>query len=62
MSAHGRVLRLEEHEQAHRDQWGCWEHGFSESYRDGTLLVPEVDEWAAERRAGLAWTTPLAPL
>ena len=57
-----RVLRLEEREQPHRDQWGCWEYGFSESYRDGTLLVPEIDEWAAAQRAELASATPLVPL
>lgn len=57
-----RLLRLEELEVQHRDRWDCWEYGFSESYRDGTLLVPEIDEWAAERRAELASTTSLAPL
>lgn len=57
-----RLLRFEEHEQSHRDRWGCWEYGFSESYRDGTLLVPEIDEWAAAQRAELAATTTLVPL
>lgn len=57
-----RLLRLEEHEVQHRDRWDCWEYGFSESYRDGTLLVPEIDEWSAERRAELASITSLAPL
>jgi hypothetical protein len=57
-----RLLRLEEHELSHRDQWGCWEYGFSESYRDGTLLVPEIDEWAAEHRSELASATTLVPL
>jgi peptidoglycan/xylan/chitin deacetylase (PgdA/CDA1 family) len=58
-----RLLREEEYERAHRDQWGCWEFGFSESFREGTLLVPEVDLWvAAERRRLSDAGVPLAPL
>ena len=56
-----RLLRLEEYEQLHRDRWGCWEFAFCESYRDGTLLVPEIDEWAAARRAAVTPTVPLWP-
>jgi hypothetical protein len=48
-----RLLRAEEHEHAHRDQWGCWEYGFCESFREGRLLEPDVDRWVAERRAEL---------
>lgn len=48
-----RVLRVEEHEIAHRDQWDCWEYAFNESFRDGTLFVPEIDDWAAEQRRAL---------
>lgn len=57
-----RLLRLEEREHSHRDRWDCWEYGFCESYRDGALLVPEIDEWVAERRTELASTTALVPL
>ena len=60
-----RLLREEEYEHSHRDQWGCWEFGFSESFRDGTLLVPEIDQWVAEEHrrlvdAGVS-LTPLWP-
>ncbi len=48
-----RFLREEEYERDYRDQWGCWEYGFSESYRDGTLLSPEIDRWAADERRRL---------
>lgn len=57
-----RLLRLEEHERTHRDQWDCWEYGFGESYREGTLLVPEIDDWLASRRAELSERTELVPL
>jgi peptidoglycan/xylan/chitin deacetylase (PgdA/CDA1 family) len=58
-----RLLREEEYEQTHRDQWGNWEFGFSESYREGVLLVPEADEWAAAERRRLAEVgAPLVPL
>lgn len=49
-----RFLREEEYERSHRDQWGCWEFGYSESFRDGTLLSPEIDRWAARERRRLA--------
>jgi peptidoglycan/xylan/chitin deacetylase (PgdA/CDA1 family) len=60
-----RFLREEEYEHSYRDQWGCWEFGFSESFRDGTLVSPEIDRWAAEERrrlegAGIS-LTPLWP-
>jgi peptidoglycan/xylan/chitin deacetylase (PgdA/CDA1 family) len=58
-----RLLREEEYEQAHRDQWGCWEYGFSESFREGTLLRPELDLWlAAERQRLTDARVPLEPL
>ena len=58
-----RLLREEEYERTHRDQWGCWEYGFSESFRAGTLLVPEVDLWVtAERRRLADAGVRLAPL
>lgn len=57
-----RLLRLEEYESPHRDQWDCWEYGFCESYRAGKLLVPEIDEWAASRRRELSATVELVPL
>ena len=56
------LLRVEESEQAHRDQWGCWEHGFSENFRRGRLWVPEVDLWVAAQRQRLAKETQLEPL
>jgi peptidoglycan/xylan/chitin deacetylase (PgdA/CDA1 family) len=56
------LLRTEEYEEGHRDQWNCWEHSFSENFRRGTLWVPEVDEWTAARRAELASRTALEPL
>ena len=57
-----RLLRLEEYEESHRDQWDCWEYGFSESYRNGTLLEPEIDDWVASCRAELSKTVELVPL
>ena len=56
------LLRLEEHENAHRDDWGRWEFDFSENFHSGRLWVPEVDYWVAERRIELAATTALEPL
>ena len=56
-----RFLRVEEYEQEHRDQWGCWEFSFGESYRAGTLWEPEVDRWLAERRAEVAGSEALWP-
>lgn len=56
------LLRVEESEHSHRDQWGCWEHGFSENFRRGQLWVPEVDLWVAAERRRLAKQTPLEPL
>jgi hypothetical protein len=55
-------LRIEEVEQSHRDQWGCWEHAFSDNYRRGQLWEPEVDAWVAARRTELQRSTPLEPL
>jgi peptidoglycan/xylan/chitin deacetylase (PgdA/CDA1 family) len=58
-----RLLREEEYEQAHRDQWGNWEFGLGESFREGMLLVPEADQWAAaERRLLAEMGVPLVPL
>lgn len=58
-----RLLREEEYERANRDQWGNWEFGFCESFREGTLLLPEVDRWvAAERERLTAAGVPLVPL
>ena len=56
------LLREEETERSHRDQWGNWEHAYSENYRRGALWVPEVDRWVAEQRTRLAATTSLEPL
>jgi hypothetical protein len=47
-----RLLRVEEYEREHRDQWGNWEFSFCEAYREGTLWEPEIDRWLAEQRAG----------
>jgi hypothetical protein len=49
------LLRLEEHERAHRDRYGLWEHAFSESFRRGRLWTAEIDEWVAERRVEPLW-------
>lgn len=56
------LLRTEEREEPHRDQWGCWEFAFSENFRRGALWRPEVDEWVAERRRELESQTTLEPL
>lgn len=56
------VLRSEEYEQPHRDQWGCWEFSFSESFRRGALWEPEVDRWLVEHRRELAAQVELEPL
>jgi len=48
------LLRVEEYERLHRDQWGCWEHGFSENFWNGRLWVPELDLWLVERERDLA--------
>ena len=56
------LLRVEESEHAHRDQWGCWEHGFSENFRRGQLWAPEVDDWVAAERRRLAKDTTLEPV
>jgi hypothetical protein len=56
------LLRVEESEHDHRDQWGCWEYGFSENFRRGRLWVPEVDLWVTAERRRLAKKTQLEPL
>jgi len=45
-----RLLRLEEYEHAHRDQWGNWEFGFCEAYRDSRLWEPDVERWLRDRQ------------
>lgn len=57
-----RLLRVEEYERSHRDQWGCWEFGQCESFREGTLWVPELDRFAQEQRATLEGRARLEPL
>jgi len=47
-------LRVEEYDQLHRDQWGCWEYGFSENFWQGRLWIPEVDTWLLERKQELS--------
>jgi hypothetical protein len=56
------LLRVEEYERPHRDQWNCWEYAFSENHRRGALWVSEVDEWLADRRRELAARMQLEPL
>jgi peptidoglycan/xylan/chitin deacetylase (PgdA/CDA1 family) len=56
------LLRTEEREEPHRDQWDCWEFAFSDNFRRGALWRPEVDEWVAERRRELESRTALEPL
>ena len=55
------LLRLEERENSHRDQWGNWEYGFSENFRRGQLWVPEVDLWVSAERRRLASHGRLEP-
>jgi hypothetical protein len=58
-----RLLRTEEINSDVRDQWGCWEFGYSESFRRGKLWEPEVDDWLTEVRAqiGASASRPLWP-
>lgn len=56
------LLRAEEYERSYRDQWGCWEFSFGESFRRGTVLEPEIDLWVSEQRRALADTSDLEPL
>jgi len=53
-----RLLRLEELEQPHRDQWGNWEFGFCEAYRAGKLWEPEVDAWLVQQRREIGVGSP----
>ena len=53
-------LRLEEHESARRDRWGCWDFEYSESFRSGRLRQAEIDRWLAKQRAELGGA-PLWP-
>jgi peptidoglycan/xylan/chitin deacetylase (PgdA/CDA1 family) len=55
-------LREEEHETLQRDEWGAWAHSASEAFAAGTLSVPEIDRWVADRRRELAANAPLVPL
>ena len=48
-----RLLRLEEYEHAHRDQWGNWEFAFSEANGAGRLWEPDIDRWLLDRRREL---------
>lgn len=43
-------LRAEEYEEPARDQWGNWEHSYSDNYKRGCLWVPECDLWVQEQR------------
>jgi len=56
------LLRAEEYEVAHRDQWGNWEYAFGDNFRRGRLWEPEVDVWIAKRRRELGSRTALQPL
>jgi peptidoglycan/xylan/chitin deacetylase (PgdA/CDA1 family) len=56
------LLRAEEYEVSHRDQWGNWEFSFGDNFRRGRLWEPEVDVWIAERRRDLCRRTALEPL
>jgi peptidoglycan/xylan/chitin deacetylase (PgdA/CDA1 family) len=57
-----RLLRIEEYERDHRDEWGNFEFGMAEANRAGRLWVPELDLWLADRRAELARDAELVPL
>jgi peptidoglycan/xylan/chitin deacetylase (PgdA/CDA1 family) len=56
-----RLLRIEERDHAHRDQWGNWEFGFCESFREGRLWEPDVDRWLAACRSELGSESPRWP-
>ena len=57
-----RLIRVEEHEHSHRDQWGNWEFSFCEAYREGRLWEPDVDHWLLDRRRELdSEAAPLWP-
>lgn len=56
------LMRVEEYELSHRDQWNNWEYGFSDNFRRGRLWEPEVDTWLAERRVEIAKRVELEPL
>jgi hypothetical protein len=57
-----RLLRVEEYEHAHRDQWGNWEYGFCEAFRAGRLREPDIDRWLAEQRLAVGGSAhPLWP-
>ncbi|MCP4895425.1 MAG: hypothetical protein GY906_00490 [bacterium] len=57
-----RFLRIEEQESSYRDQWGNWEFGFSRSFHEGSLWIPQIDDWAASVRVQLAERVDLEPL
>jgi hypothetical protein len=48
-----RLLRSEEYEYSHRDQWGNWEFAFSEANGAGRLWEPDIDRWLLDRRREL---------
>lgn len=57
------LLRHEEYEHPHRDQWGNWEHPYAANYERQMLWVPEVDLWVEEVRSKLvAQGVEMAPL
>src|SRR3954470_9405518 len=56
------LWRAEEYENAHRDQWDCWEYGFSDNFHRGKLWEPELDRWLAAERNRLGGETELEPL
>ncbi len=56
------LLRLEELEPGHLDDFGCFDHSCSERYRAGRLREPALDRWAAAERAKLAGRAELEPL
>lgn len=52
------LSRKEEREIRHRDQWGNWEGSFSESYVQGQLIRPQVDELITEKVEQYLKTNP----
>lgn len=48
-------LRIEEYENSCRDQWGEWEHTYSENYQEGKLWIPEVDQWICTKIREIDW-------
>lgn len=52
-----RLVRREEYEHSHRDQWGNWEFSFCDAFHAGRLWETDVDAWVAATRRELGQST-----